>query len=79
MHVWYVHETFIKVYITKLFVFLGVLDHLKPILKNGETLEKEEALKIVWELSFDKDNRQEIQVSSVFLVLSVWQQYDDTN
>ncbi|KAK7115728.1 hypothetical protein V1264_001547 [Littorina saxatilis] len=42
----------------KLLMKKGVLTHLKPILKTGRDGEKQMAAKIVWELSFDNENKR---------------------
>ncbi|KAK7441514.1 hypothetical protein BaRGS_00040569 [Batillaria attramentaria] len=39
----------------------GAVKHLKPILEDGHDAEKQEALKVLWELSFNKDSQHLIQ------------------
>ena len=43
-------------------VFTGALIHLKPILEDGSDAEKQESASIVWELAFDKGNKQQMKV-----------------
>ena len=45
-------------------VLTGALVHLKPILEDGSDAEKQEAAKTVWELAFDKENKQAMKVTT---------------
>lgn len=42
----------------KLLMKKGALKHLVPVLELGSEEEQQNAAKVVWELAFDKDNRQ---------------------
>lgn len=43
----------------------GALEKLKPILQDGSDAEKQEAVKVMWELAFDKENQKIMQVGLI--------------